>query len=226
MDRHHDRAIVLFARDPAMGMVKTRLEKDLDRTTVFNLYTRFLDDSLEILREIPGADRFCGVYPSPHSGYFDRPASLHGISVFRQEGDDLGERMLNAFAMLFAEGYEKAVVIGSDSPSLPVRYIEMAFDSDKDLTIGPSVDFGYYLIGMREKAADVFTGVPWGSANVLSATLERIKQTGATLEVLPPWYDIDRIEDLRFLKIHLDFLERGGMDVAPHAREFLKQLDL
>lgn len=219
-------ALILFARDPAIGQVKTRLSSHLDEKTIFDLYRSFLDDSVEKIGRVTGADLFCGVYPSNASGYFDRTASGRDMTVFPQEGKDLGERMKNALAKRFDEGYEKAVIIGADSPSLPVSYIEKVFASDKDLMIGPSTDSGYYLIGANGKVPDIFTGVAWGTEKVLSETLARVKRVGATLEVLPVWYDVDRYDDLLFLKTHLDLLFACGKNESPATTRFLKQLNL
>ena len=219
-------ALILFAKDPVVGQVKTRLSPHLGEKTIFDLYLRFLDDSVDKICRVAGADRFCGVYPSTISGYFDRIAVSKGIRVFLQEGRDLGERMKNALAKRFEEGYEKVVIIGSDSPSLPASYIEKAFASGKDLVVGPSTDSGYYLIGANGKVVDVFSGVSWGTEKVLSETLERTRHLGATLELLPVWYDVDRYGDLKFLKVHLDLLGACGVNESPATAGFLKQIEL
>ncbi len=134
--------------------------------------------------------------------------------------------MANAFQARFAEGYERVVIIGSDSPSLPVDYIEQALSSEKDLTIGPSTDGGYYLIGMSGKLVNVFEDVAWGSDAVLAQTLERVKKSGCSLELLPPWYDVDRPEDLKFLQTHLELIEQSGQESTGGTGEFLKSLDI
>lgn len=219
-------AIILFAKDPVIGQVKTRLASHLDEKTIFNLYLNFLDDSVDKICKIAGADRFCGVHPGTMSGYFDRVAVSKKICIFLQEGKDLGERMKNALAKRFEEGYEKVVIIGSDSPSLPISYIKEAFASEKDLVVGPSTDSGYYLIGMHGKVVDVFSGVSWGTEKVLSETFARVRRIGATMMVLPVWYDVDRYDDLKFLKIHLDLLASCGVNESPATAGFLKQIEL
>lgn len=224
--RKHNHALILFARDPVIGQVKTRLKTHLDDSSIFGLYRSFLDDSVEKISGVAGVDRFCGVYPAAVSGYFEQVALNREIVIFAQQGRDLGERMKNALAKCFEEGYEKAVIIGSDSPSLPVAYIERAFASDKDLMIGPCTDAGYYLIGAKGKAPDIFTGVNWGTDSVLSETLVRIRRTGATLETLPVWYDVDRYADLLFLRTHLDLLDICNMNEASATLDFLRQVDL
>ncbi len=223
--KKNSRALVLFARDPVPGQVKTRLHPFLDTETVYNLYLRFLNDSIDKICEVGDADRFIGVYPSNLSGFFDRLGKRPAIEVFNQEGKDLGERMERTFSRMREAGYRRTVIIGSDSPSLPVPYIRQALESEKDLAIGPSSDGGYYLIGMGEKRVDVFDGVAWGTESVLTQTLERVRRSGAAVELLPLWYDVDRPEDLRFLKTHLEWMEHAGLGPSGPTGDFLKQLE-
>ncbi len=206
--------------------MKTRLNPFLDPQTIFDLYLCFLADSIDTLCLVESADRFVGIKPSNLSGYFDRLDPSCAISVFVQEGQDLGERMQNAFASRFAEGYGKVVIIGADSPSLPTRYIHQAFASNRDVVLGPSVDGGYYLIGMCGNVVDLFEGVTWGGNTVLEQTRERLEGSGASLELLPTWYDVDRPEDLKFLKTHLELMAAASHGEGKSTREFLGQISL
>lgn len=227
MTKTQTKAIILFARDPVAGKVKTRLAPFLSQDLTLELYIRFLNDSIDKICGVVDADRFIGITPSDSSGYFSRIDLERAPEIFIQEGKDLGEKMFNTFQARFDEGYEHVVIIGSDSPSLPVAYIEDALNSDKDLTLGPSTDGGYYLIGMCRKPVDVFTGnIEWGSEKVLEQTLERVKQSGASLKLLPPWYDVDRGEDLKFLKTHLELIAEAGLEDVGTTGEFLKGLDI
>ena len=227
MTKTQTKAIVLFARDPVEGKVKTRLTPFLSQKLTLELYTRFLNDSIQKICKLGSTDRFIGVFPSDSSGYFSRVHVEPSLEIFIQEGEDLGEKMFNAFQARFDEGYEHVVIIGSDSPSLPVAYIEKALNSDKDITIGPSTDGGYYLIGMYRKPVDIFTdGIEWGSEKVLAQTLERVKKSASSLELLPPWYDVDRAEDLKFLKTHLELIAEAGLEDISSTGEFLKCMDI
>ncbi len=227
MTNTQTKAIVLFARDPVAGQVKTRLAPFLSQELILELYTRFLSDSIQKICKLVTAGRFIGVFPSYTSGYFSRKNIEPSLEIFIQEGEDLGERMFHTFQARFDEGYERVVIIGSDSPSLPVAYIEKALDSDKDLTIGPSTDGGYYLIGMYQNPVDVFAGgIDWGSERVLKQTLERVRKAGCSLKLLPPWYDVDRTEDLKFLKTHLELRAQAGLEDNGTTGEFLKGLDI
>ena len=226
MGKYHNNALIIFARDPIVGQVKTRLNPFLEPQATCDLYTCFLSDSLDKICSVQSADRFIGIYPSSLSGYFEQLDPSLSINVFTQEGKDLGERMLNAFSARFTEGYRRVVVMGSDSPSLPLTYIIQALGSERDVALGPSADGGYYLIGMREKLVNVFDDIAWGENTVLKETLCKLEQSGASLDLLPVWYDVDRSDDLRFLKTHLELLAKAGHREGALTRKFLSKLSL
>ena len=223
MTKSCDNAVVLFARDPVLGQVKTRLSPFLEEEIILKLYTCFLYDSLDKIRQVENADLFVGVAPSNQSGFFTGMPGTD-IRLFVQEGKELGDKMHRAIQDRLAEGYERAVIIGSDSPSLPVSYIERALSSDKDLVLGPSTDGGYYLIGMRGKMVEVFDGVSWGTEKVLRETCARLERDGAELELLPVWYDVDSPEDLKFFKTHLQLIEKAGLGKAGETGKFLDKV--
>ena len=213
MAKTHENALILFARDPILGKVKTRLSPFLEDEAILELYTCFLQDSLDKIRQVKNADCFVGVAPSNESGFFTgMPGS--DIRLFIQEGKELGDKMRQALQDRFAEGYKRVVIIGSDSPSLPVSYIDQALRCDRDVVLGPSTDGGYYLIGMQGKVVDIFDGVTWGTETVLQETCERLLRSEARLELLPVWYDVDSPEDLKFFKSHLDLIEQAGLGEA------------
>jgi len=223
MDKNKDNAVILFARDPILGQVKTRLSPSLDDETILKLYTCFVEDSLEKIRQVDNAKCFVGISPDNHSGFFEGIESL-GINLFTQQGKDLGDKMRQAFVDRFAEGYKRVVIIGSDSPSLPVSYINKALASEKDLVLGPSTDGGYYLIAMSGKVSEVFSGVAWGTKHVLDETLKKIKGERASLELLPIWYDVDSPDDLKFLNTHLKLIAHSGLYVGGKTKIFLDEI--
>lgn len=223
MEKTHDNALILFARDPILGKVKTRLSPFLEEDVILKLYTCFLQDSLYNIRQVENVDRFVGVAPSNESGFFTGTLGSD-IRMFVQEGENLGDKMRGAIQDRFAEGYERVVIIGSDSPSLPVAYIYRAVGSDKDMVLGPSTDGGYYLIGMRRKVVEVFKGVTWGTETVLQETYKHLLQNGASLELLPVWYDVDTPEDLKFFKTHLDLIEQAGLGAFSETGKLLNEI--
>lgn len=210
MEKSNENAVILFARDPILGQVKTRLSPSLNNETILKLYICFLKDSLAKIQQMGHADGFVGVSPENHSGFFNGRESS-GMTLFSQRGKTLGDKMRQAFIDRFAQGYNKAAIIGSDSPSLPVSYIKKAFDSEKDLVLGPSTDGGFYLIAMKGKVSEVFSGVDWGTDKVLSEMLDRVVAGGFSFDVLPVWYDVDLPGDLKFLKTHLKLNARAGL---------------
>ena len=223
MEKTHDNALILFARDPILGKVKTRLSSLLEEDVILKLYTCFLQDSLYNIRQVENVDRFVGVAPSNESGFFTGMLGSD-IRLFVQEGENLGDKMLGAIQGRFTEGYERVVIIGSDSPSLPASYINKAMSSDKDMVLGPSTDGGYYLIGMRGKVVEVFKDVTWGTETVLQETCEHLVQNGASLDLLPVWYDVDTPEDLKFFKTHLDLIEQAGLGVFGETGKLLNEI--
>ena len=213
----------MFARDPVLGQVKTRLSTSLDDETILRLYTCFVEDSLEKIRKVDNTDCFVGISPSDHSGFFSGIESSD-MRLFVQQGKDLGDKMRQAFVDRFSDGYKKVVIIGSDSPSLPVSYIDQALNSDKDLMLGPSTDGGYYLIGMSGKVSEVFGGVSWGTGQVLDETLDHVKKASVSLELLPVWYDVDFPEDLKFLKTHLELITQSGLCEVGKTKKILDEI--
>jgi uncharacterized protein len=223
MAKTHKNSLILFARDPVLGKVKTRLSPLLKEDAILKLYICFLQESLDNIRRVENVDLFVGVAPSNESGFFTGTLNSD-IRLFAQEGESLGDKMRRAIQDRLQEGYERVVIIGSDSPSLPVSYISRALDSEKDIVLGPSTDGGYYLIGMKERFVEVFKGVSWGAEKVLSQTHMHLEQNGASLELLPVWYDVDSPEDLKFFKTHLDLIEHSGLGKVGETRKLLNKI--
>jgi rSAM/selenodomain-associated transferase 1 len=117
-----------------------------------------------------------------------------------QIGEDLGERMANAFIRCFADGCEAALLIGSDIPDMPAAFVErgFAFLQENDAVIGPACDGGYYLIGFRADtfSREAFRGIAWGTGSVLKTTRGILERKALRIAALPEWGDIDTYEDL------------------------------
>jgi hypothetical protein len=141
------------------------------------------------------------------------------MEAFPQRGSDLGERMSDAFQQTLACGYDVAAIIGTDSPDIPVAYLEEAFrrleDEKVDAIFGPSEDGGYYLIAMRKLHIELFQNVPWSSREVRRKSLENAEQASLKASLLPTWHDLDTVDDLHRPEL-LD-AENG----APRTREFI-----
>ncbi len=210
----------MFAKQPLPGRVKTRLTPPLSPDQAAELYRCMLDDTLAKVAELPDTVRLLMYEEQPGAAdYFRQTAT--GCRLHPQCGDDLGERMANAFGLAFAKGYQAAVIIGTDSPDLPLSLIVAAFrkleQTDIDAVYGPSEDGGYYLLGLKRVYAELFRDIPWSSVGVLEKSLARAERTGIQTELLPPWYDVDTAADLQ----RPELLDEGNG--APLTRQFIKK---
>jgi uncharacterized protein len=201
MTENHDTCILVFVKYPDKGKVKLRLSKDLDEDIVLELYRCFVKDTLETIKKIDVPWYIC-FHPPEKERKFQSWLGTD-LRFLAQSGDDLGERMKNSFTEVFTKGFQKAVLLGSDSPDLPEEYITQAFTilETKDVILGPTVDGGYYLIGFRPTTFTprVFDEIHWSSPLVFKESLMKIKQAGRSVGLLPIWSDIDTISDLKNL---------------------------
>ena len=201
--------LIVFAKNPVPNQVKTRLLPKLSPEQAASLYRAFLLDWCEALTELPNIDVV--VAYTPPEGLSDLQELIgNDVIYIPQMGNDLGERLTSATQWAAKNRYDKILLVGSDSPTLPLSYISQAIDvlDFSDIVIGPSMDGGYYLIGFSTQnlamiVPCIFEEIVWSTAHVLQQTLERIRTTGAKFMLLPPWYDIDTPEDLSFLHAHL-----------------------
>ncbi len=198
-------ALIIFAKTPVKGRVKTRLQKNLSQTNVLKLYKEFLFQTVYTAKKVRNCKKIIACYPDENHPYLKTLAIKFGFQLIKQHGRDLGDRMKNAITDFLNDGNKKVVIIGCDSPALPKEYIEKAFYvlNKKSLVIGPSCDGGYYLIGVRGVTPPIFNDIKFGTREVLKETLKRIpKKMLPSFHLLPFWYDIDTNDDLEFLKIH------------------------
>ena len=185
--------ILVFVRNPELGKVKTRLAKTIGASAALKTYTILLSHTESVLQALP-YDKV--VYYSEEIQKNDLWSETLYFKKL-QKGADLGSRMKHAFGMVFRELYDKVVIVGSDLYDLKPTHIEDAFEAldDHDLVIGPSLDGGYYLLGMKELHSAVFENKVWGTNSVLKATLNDLKQQNVKL--LEALNDIDTFEDLK-----------------------------
>jgi rSAM/selenodomain-associated transferase 1 len=196
-----DSALIVFAKAPVPGQVKTRLCPPLTPDEAASLHGSIVLDMLERSRGAVSMDRFVACAPSPEHVFFKILEERHGVRLLAQTGDDLGARMARAMADVFALGYRQVLVIGTDLPTLPGSAFGDAVKllADHDLVLGPAMDGGYYLIGLRKPAPDLFAGIPWSTDRVLALTTQKAAALGLTIALLPVRRDIDTIDDLRAL---------------------------
>ena len=201
--------LIVFAKNPIPNQVKTRLLPKLSADQAASLYCAFLMDWCETLAELSNVDVVIA-YTPPESQSDLQALIGNNVTYIPQTGTDLGARLTSATQWACDNGYKKILIVGSDSPTLPLSYISQAILSLNfcDIVIGPSMDGGYYLIGFSSDNLNVvvpyiFEEIAWSTAHVLRQTVERIHTLNATFKLLPPWYDIDTPEDLAFLHAHL-----------------------
>jgi hypothetical protein len=203
-------ALIIFVKIPMKGRVKTRLSPHLSDEKILELYKSFVIKITSTCSLLKGVKRFLGCMPTKDDDFIMALAERYGYECFEQRGQDLGQRIINAFRDYFKKGYERVVIIGSDSPTLPLEYIRQSFRilGEKDFVLGPCNDGGYYLVGARKLYEHVFRRIPWDTPEVLNRTLDRLDSRGIDYFLLPFWYDVDTIDDLRFYKRHLKYLKR------------------
>lgn len=214
-------ALIVFAKVPEPGSVKTRLQSVLTPQQAAQLYEAFLADALA---QYVALNVWVRLYLRGRVEALVDGLVPPDVSVHAQQGAGLGERMWQAFIETFAAGAERAAVIGTDHPTLPSAFVEHAFTVLREplsLCIGPSEDGGYYLLGMNDYYPEVFRDMTYSHEAVFRQTLDRAEQTRAAVTVLPPWYDVDTASDLERLRAELAAL---SADHAPRTRAVLRTL--
>lgn len=216
------RRLLLFAKLPVLGNVKTRLIPPLAPKQALELYRAFLSDQSSFLQSFRDVAEVELYLDGP--GEREAPSGLgaEGLRVTEQSPGDLGQRMLRAFQRSWQEGARSTVVIGADAPTLPRRHVLEAFrilESGAPAVIGPAEDGGYVLLGLRQPLAELFRDIPWGTARVLRTTRLRALAGGVELAELASWYDVDEARDLGRLQLELAL--PGGLERAPATARLL-----
>jgi rSAM/selenodomain-associated transferase 1 len=194
--------LIVFSRYPSPGQVKTRLIPALGPAGAADLMRRLIAHTLQ------QAQDFATVHNITLIVYYDGSSTSQMQALFGQHlryrpqaSGDLGTRLLTALTDTLAGRRHPVVIIGSDCPDLRAAILSEAFArlQDHDLVLGPARDGGYYLIGLKDRHPALFQQIPWGTAQVLSLTLQRADQLGLRTALLPTLRDIDRPTDLPFL---------------------------
>lgn len=191
--RYPDARIVVFAKAPVPGTVKTRLAGRYGPAGAARLHRRMTERAAAMLSDAALAPVELSCTPDVRHPFFTRCRSRYGIGLCRQGGGDLGRRMHRAISRRLREA-ERVVIVGSDCPALTPEYVAAALDAlgdSRDAVLGPSDDGGYVLIGARRPMPELFRGMPWGSSRVLTASLARLRRHGYTHACLPTLWDVD-----------------------------------
>lgn len=187
-------AIALFAKAPRPGRVKTRLAARLSAEDAAEFHRLCALETWSRLQRVAGADAF--LYCDRRGADFGLPQADRRTRL--QRGADLGEKMRRCLDELLAQSYRKALIVGSDSPTLPPAHIEAAAAAlDRaDVVLGPSADGGFYLIGARKTDPRMFDGVTWSRAETRAQTMRALRAAGLGAALAQAWYDVDEPDDL------------------------------
>ena len=200
-------ALIIFIKNPVLGKVKTRLAGTVGDETALEVYKELLNYTQKITLLID-ADKFLF-----YADFLQREDEWPNDRFIKhlQKGNDLGERMYNAFEYTFLNKHQKVIIIGSDCIDLSASVIEDAYMllNDSDVVIGPAKDGGYYLLGMKELHQSLFKNISWGTSEVLKQTLSICRSQHLNYSLLPTLTDIDVENDLSFEQKKLFQLKDG-----------------
>lgn len=215
-------AVVIMAKAPRPGTVKTRLCPPLSPMEAAELYHCFLLDTIAKLRTCRQTSLCIAYTPRTAKSVFT--ALAPGVPLLPQRGPDLGGRMADCFAQLFARGYTDVLLTGSDLPTLPRQVVQQALDlmatPQIDVVLGPSEDGGYYLIGLHTLHRELFEAMTWSTSQVLAETVRRAEAQGLHIAYLPPWFDVDTPADL--VRLQAALTQDNG-ELCAHTRRFCRQ---
>lgn len=185
-------ALILFIRNPELGKVKTRLARDVGQDKALAIYKALLTHTRDTALAVDAQRLLFYSQAIPESDDWPSPA----FTKFLQRGDDLGERMQLAFAQALEQA-DKAVIVGSDIAQITAEIISEAFQAleENDYVIGPALDGGYYLLGMKQPTPELFQNMEWSTPDVCQTTLDRISSLGRSYHKVTTLSDIDYAED-------------------------------
>lgn len=193
-------ALIIFAKLPRAGEVKTRLGESIGMEQAAKVYKEFAEHAFTLADGVNAKDIVVYIFYAPGASEIEIKQWVgRPFHFIEQRGNSLGDRMRNAFDRTFADGATQTVIIGTDVPELDARTLHSSFAylTSHDIVIGPSTDGGYYLLGMNVPTKDVFDGIVWSSSAVTETTLARIEAGNYSFALLPVLSDIDTEEDYR-----------------------------
>jgi len=199
-------ALLIFAKNIQYGKVKTRLAATIGNEQALFIYRQLIAHTVSITNKL-SIDKII-FYSDSIVEKDEWENNIYQKKL--QSGNDLGERMKNAFKSSFTGGYQKIIIIGTDCFDLNETIIEKGFGSlkDNDVVIGPATDGGYYLLGIKKFHREIFENIDWSTDKVLKQTIAIANQLNLSVFMLPELSDIDREEDL---KNHKDLFTKNEL---------------
>jgi uncharacterized protein len=205
------RALVVIAKEPVPGAVKTRLAPLVGADGAARVAAAMLADTVAVMTQVDAEPWVCFAPPDAR-GRMARLAP--GCGLLAQVQGDLGDRLAACFATLLGGGAERVVIVAADTPHVPRATYEAAFAllDQVEVVLGPAEDGGYYLVGAKAALPELFVGVPMGTEVVLQVTIQRALRRGLRIATVPMLRDLDRLEDLQAA------LAAGELDASPRTR--------
>lgn len=216
-----DSAIVLMAKQPRAGKTKTRLCPPFTPESAALLYEALLKDTLALAGSLESVQLAVAISPPESSTYFEQ-ITPPGTLLIPVEGHTIGVCLERSLMSLFERGYQKALALNTDGPSLPRKYLVQAIGllDEHDLVLGPGEDGGYYLVGLKQPCPAIFEDIPWSTSQVLPRTLAQADRQRLRTALTPPWYDVDSQADVQRLLTELGQLP---LERLVHTRQFFRQ---
>lgn len=207
--------IIIMAKVPLAGTVKTRLMPILSAKKCAEIAECFLQDTINKANSLE-YQTIIAYSPPENRNYFDK---FQNLNLMVQTGKNLGEKMFNAFQFVKNSGVDSIVMIGTDSPTFPNTFLHQGFEilEQKDAVLGKTEDGGYYLIGLKKIDKRIFENVEWSSENTFEQTKKNLEKLGFSCGETPIWYDVDEPNDLEKL-LQDEYLQQ----FAPMTFEWLK----
>jgi rSAM/selenodomain-associated transferase 1 len=195
------RRLLIFAKAPIEGYVKTRLVPPLSNAEAAALQRMLIEHTLQTARTLSAWNVELWCAPDTSHPFLQQCAQRFGVRLRAQRGDDLGQRMQNALDSALGDGARWPLLIGTDCAAMQSEYLQDAaamLEAGNQVVLGPAEDGGYVLIGVRAIDAQLFSNIPWGTSRVLPITQQRL--SNVRWHSMPTLWDVDRPEDLQRLR--------------------------
>lgn len=225
-------AVALICKTPRAGQSKTRLSPPLRPEECAGISACFIADLSATIAAVAAGGRACGYAVYTPAGTESELAALlpDRFGLILQGDGDLGARLDKGIADLIAAGHAGAILVNSDSPTLPRAILEAAVEAVRagdSLVISPALDGGYTLIGLSRPHPHLFADIPWSTGVVYALTLQRAREIGLKVVTLDGWYDVDDAASYALLERELDGVRpafaKGPLEGAPRTRAFVRR---
>ncbi len=216
---------MIFIKYPDPGNVKTRLQPDLTSEDAASLYRAIVEDIVSRFKNPLDYDLYLFYSPGKAGLEFEKWLGS-SFKYVAQQGRDLGEKMYNAFVWASEQSYEQSVLIGSDLPTIESELIDETFDKleNSDVVLGPAVDGGYYLIGMKKPNKQIFENIHWGNDVVYSATFKNASRQKLAVTKMKMLRDLDTMTDVLRLWNFLKLSDNGQIKMLTETFNVIKKI--